>query len=182
MERIIDGKHYFDSEAYFRGLCEANALAAERGFRFCTCSGIESLEEPLNLMRRERAFFCLDDTNDGSLARGKGGGWYKNRTMTVFLLHRYKDGDLSDRSDKLGLCRELMRQVVSRMLADERRLELDMVMLQPERILSRELGQYFLMGLTGVYFLVDVAEPVDLTYNAEEWISRSPHATESGAS
>ncbi len=180
MEKIIDGKHYFDSEAYFRDLAERSLLAREEGFRFCTCSGIQTLEEPLNLMRRERAFIALDDTNDGSLARGRSGGFYKNRTMTVFVLHRYRDGDLADRARWLGVCRELMRQMVSRMLVDERRLERDMVSLQAERILSRELGQYFMMGLTGLYFMVDVAEPVDLLYNPEEWIS--PQAPESGAS
>ena len=46
---------------------------------------------------------------------------------------------------------------------------LDMVYLRTENILSRELGQYFLNGCTGLYFMVEVAEPVDLTFDNSQW-------------
>lgn len=165
----MDAKTLFDIENYFKTLHLGNKLAHEKGFYFCTCSGIESLQGPLQKYRTERAFFCVDDTNDGSLIRGRNGGWFKNRTMTVFLLHRYKAADMNDRSEKLAICRELFRQIISKMLVDKDDLSNEMIYLQTENVLSREFGQYFMSGCTGLYFMIDIAEPVDLLYSATEW-------------
>lgn len=164
----MDAKNLFDSEIYFGGLCAGNRLAREHGFHFCTCSGIENLQGPLAEFRNKAAFFCLDDTNDGTLIRGRNGGWFKNRTFTVFLLHRH-DGSMADRKAKLTLCRDLFRQLASRMLVDQESLDNELVYLQTENIMCSELGQHFLSGCTGLYFMVDVAEPIDLVYNSEEW-------------
>jgi hypothetical protein len=35
--------------------------------------------------------------------------------------------------------------------------------------MSREISEYFLNGCTGLYFMIDVSEPIDLQYNADEW-------------
>jgi len=165
----MDAKNYFDSEAYFSALCNSNKFSVKHGFRFCTCSGIEQLQGPLQSFRATNAFFCLDDTNDGSLFQGKSGGWFKKRTFTVFLLHRYDMKREQDRIMVLHRCRELFRQLCTRLLIDADDLENEMVYLHTENILSRELGQYFLNGCTGLYFMIDVSEPVDLTYNEAEW-------------
>lgn len=166
----MDATTFFDAEAYFATMTARNRLAAESGFRFCTCSGIESLQGPLDSFRRDRSFVCLDDTNDGAMFQGKGGGWYKKRTFTVFLLHRYTFGDEPSRIEALGRCRTLFRQMVSRMIVDADDLRNEMIYLHTESILSRELGQYFLNGCTGLYFMIDLSEPVNLKYNDKEWI------------
>ena len=57
------------------------------------------------------------------------------------------------------------------MLVDEDALSNEMVYVRAESVLSRELGQYFLNGCTGLYFMVEVAEPIDLTFDATEWQS-----------
>lgn len=167
----MDANNLFDSEAYFASLCADNRLAGEFGFKFCTCSGIESLEGPLEEFRDRDAFVCLDDTNDGALFRGLGGGWYKKRTFTVFVLHRYEFGNMADRKEALSRCRTLFSQFVSRMIIDEDDLKNELIYLETQNILSRELGQYFLNGCTGLYFMIDVSEPVDLRYNPTEWQS-----------
>ncbi len=166
----MDAKSYFDIEGYFEGICKRNKFAQENKFHFCTCSGAENLQGPIAKFRTEQAFFCVDDTNDGTLFRGRSGGWFKNRTMTVFLLHRYKMQDMKDRAAKMDICRELFRQIASRMLVDEHNLSNDLIYLQTDNILSREFGEYTLSGCTGLYFMVDVAEPTDLVYDADEWI------------
>lgn len=165
----MDARHYFDSEAYFRNLCEHNILARDNGFRFCTCSGIESLQGPLDRFKTANAFFCLDDTNDGAVTRGRSGGWFKRRTFTVFLLHRYRLRDETDRSARLAVCRDLFRQLLSKMIVDSDDLSNELIYLNTGGVLSRELGQYFMNGCTGLYFMIDVDEPVDLTFNSEEW-------------
>lgn len=167
----MDAKNLFDAEAYFAGICEKNRLASEKGFHFCTCSGIESLQGPLDAFRTKRAFFCFDDTNDGAMFQGKGGGWFKKRTFTVFIMHRYTMRDLKDRAAKLDICRQLFRQVMSKMLVDADDLKNELVYLATDNVMSRELGQYFLNGCTGLYFMIDVSEPVNLVYDKEEWLN-----------
>lgn len=167
----MDSKTFFDTEKYFSGLCDRNLLAIEHGFKFCTCSGIESLQGPLEMFRKTSAFFCVDDTNDGAMFRGRNGGWFKQRTLTVFILHRYKFGDMTDRAKWLGVCRDLFRQVISRMIVDANDMQNDLVYLHTENIMSRELGQYFMNGCTGLYFMIDVSEPCNLVYDKNEWQS-----------
>lgn len=166
----MDSTNYFDSEKYFGALCSRNRLAHEHRFKFCTCSGIQSLQGPLERFRRDSAFFCLDDTNDGQMFMGTNGGWFKRRTFTVFLLHRYTFNDEADRAGKLAICRRLFSQVMSRMLVDADDLSNELVYLHTENVMSRELGQYFLNGCTGLYFMIDVDEPVNLIYDCSEWI------------
>lgn len=167
----MDAKQFFDSETYFGGLCNNNRLAQDQNFKFCTCSGIESLQGPLDKFRTTSAFFCLDDTNDGQLFQGRGGGWYKRRTFTVFILHRYAFNNEADRADKLAVCRALFRQVMSRMLIDADDMQNELVYLHVDNVMSRELGQYFMNGCTGLYFMIDVSEPVDLKYDRAEWLN-----------
>ncbi len=166
----MDAKTFFDSESYFSSLCDCNLLAVENEFRFCTCSGIESLQGPLENFRTTNAFFCLDDTNDGRLFQGKNGGWFKLRTFTVFIMKRYTAGDERDRAAKLAICRDIFRQVMSRMLVDADDLKNELVYLHTGNVMSRELGQYFINGCTGLYFMIDVSEPVDLKYDRSEWL------------
>ena len=167
----MNAKQLFDYIGYFKGLWERNKLAQAEKFKWCTCSGIETLQGPLQQFRTANAFFCVDDTNDGATFRGRNGGWFKKRTVTVFLLHRYSMKDMSSYETALEKCRQLMQQLLTRMLMDEDALSNDLVYLRTESVLSRELGQYFLNGCTGLYFMVEVSEPVDLTYDASEWQS-----------
>lgn len=170
----MNDRQLFDYIEYFRGLWEHNKLAQNNDFVFCTCSGIETLQGPLQKFRTAQAFFCVDDTNDGITFRGTNGGWFKRRTITVFLMHRYNIKKMSDYQDALSLCRELFQQLYSRMLIDEDALSNDMVYLRTENILSRELGRYFLNGCTGLYFMVEVSEPIDLTYDENQWQEVEP--------
>lgn len=167
----MDGKNLFDYIAYFKGLWEKNVLAQSENFKFCTCSGIETLQGPLQQFRTANAFFCVDDTNDGATFRGRNGGWFKKRTLTVFLMHRYNMKEMATYETALAKCRKLFLQLLTRMLIDEDSLSNEMVYLRTESVLSRELGQYFLNGCTGLYFMVEVSEPVDLTYEASAWQS-----------
>lgn len=166
----MDASSFFDFQKYCSDLCRANRLAAENRFKFCTCSGIENLQGPLDRFRKDKAFFCVDDVNDGSLFAGKNGGWFKQRTLTVFIMHRHEFGNEDERLEKLRLCRELFSQVVSRMIVDADHLENELVYLKVDSILSREFGEYFLNGCTGLYFMIDVFEPVDLRYNNSQWL------------
>ena len=164
----MDAINLFDAVGYFSRLCKKNKLANEQGFFPCVCSGIHSLQEVLQEFRFHSAFFAVDDTNDG-VTEERSGGYFKKRVFTVFLMKSYRIDDMEDRQKSLDVCRRLFRQIHSRLLRDKEDLDNEMVYLNTERIASRELGQYFINGCTGLYFMVDVSEPIDLCYNEQEW-------------
>lgn len=164
----MDAINYFDSFAYFKEMAEKNRLSVENGFYPCACSGINSLQDVLDQFRRKSAFIAIDDTND-SATEQRGGGWFKKRTFTIFLLIRYKMNDMDDRSVKLNICRQILRQFHSKMIIDKERLDNEMVQLNVSSIYSREIGEYFLSGCTGLYFMLDSYEPIDLIYREEDW-------------
>lgn len=166
----MDAKTLFDAEVYFSGICAKNRLAASHRFHFCTCSGIDLMQGPLARFRTEQAFFCVDDTNDGVLFQGRSGGWFKKRTFTVFIVHRFRADDMADRSLKMDICRSVFRQVASRMIVDADDLKNDLVYLHVDNILSREFGRDFMNDCTGLYFMIDVSEPVDLQFDESEWM------------
>ena len=167
----MNDKTLFDYIAYFKSLWQQNKLAQNLGFKFCTCSGIDTLQGPLQQFRTANAFFCVDDTNDGATFRGRNGGFFKKRTITVFIMHRYNLKDMASYQTALTRCREIFLQMLTRLIIDEDALSNDMVYLRSDSVLSRELGQYFINGCTGLYFMVEVSEPVNLTYDANQWQS-----------
>lgn len=164
----MDTNNLFDAVGYFKTMCLKNKLAKANSFYPCVCSGINSLEEVLQNLRRQSAFFAVDDTNDG-VTEKRSGGFFKKRTFTVFLMKRYKFDDMAARQLSLDICRQLFRQVHSRMLVDRENMNNELVYLNTDNVYSRELGEYFISGCTGLYFMIDVSEPVSLIYNSDEW-------------
>lgn len=166
----MDAKHPFDIENYLSVLCASNKLAQAEHFYFCTCSGLEGLQGPIEAMTRENAFLCLDDTSDGSVFRGGGGGWFTKRTITVFLIRRYRHGDMTDRAENLGICRALFRQLMSRFIVDQRDLSNELVFLHTENVMCREFGVDLLDSCTGLYFMLEISEPTLLKFDKDEWL------------
>lgn len=164
----MDVKNFFDFHSYIYNMVRRNRLAKEQGFAPCSCTGIGYLEGLLSEMRTQKAFVCVADVCEESVSR-HGGGWFKRRVFTVFLLARYDTRSKDDYRAKLSLCRELFRQMHSRFIMDEARLQSDLCYLAVDEIRSRELGGQFLNGCTGLYFMLAIDEPTDLQYNSEEW-------------
>lgn len=164
----MEALNLFDAIGYFKEMCQKNKLAKQHEFYPCICSGINSLEEVLDQFRKKSAFFAVDDTNDG-VTEQRSGGFFKKRTFTVFIMKRYIFGDMADRQKSLDVCRQLARQVHSRMLLDREEMSNELVYLNTSNVYTRELGEYFINGCTGLYFMIDVSEPIDLRYNGEEW-------------
>lgn len=164
----MDANNLFDAIGYFKSLCNRNKLAKANKFYPCVCSGINSLEEVLDGFRRQSAFFAVDDTNDG-VTEMRSGGFFKKRTFTVFLLKRYPFSDMDERQKALCICRKLFRQIHSRLLVDRENLNNELVYLKTENVYSRELGEYFISGCTGLYFMIEISEPISLIYNEKEW-------------
>ncbi len=165
----MNAKQLFDYIGYFRSLYEHNVLAQTSGFRFCTCSGPGGLQGMLQQFRTANAFFCVDDTCDGRITRQRNGGYFNTRVLMVYLLRRYNIKTMDSYQAALDVCRRLLQQLMSRMIIDEDALSNEMVYLRTDSLRTNELGQYFLNGCTGLYFRVEVNEPVDLTFDASQW-------------
>lgn len=158
----------FNAEAYFASIARASLFARANGFRFCTCSGISMLQEPIARFQTDSSFVVFDNTSAGSIFC-KGGGWFSRRTLTIFILSRYSFGSEVSRSDALMRCRGMARLIVTRLLRDEDDFESKLIYLQTGSILVKELGEALGNELTGLYLMVDIDEPVDLSFDPEQW-------------
>ena len=63
----------FNAEEYFKNIATTNKLCIDEGFHFCTCSGLENLEDAIDLFRKVSNFFIFDDTTEGQDFRGAEG-------------------------------------------------------------------------------------------------------------
>lgn len=160
----------FDAISYLKKIATANRLATDKAFVVGECSGIEALEPIMQQYRKAANYIMVDDTVDGSLVSNRI-GWYNRRTYTVFIFASYLHDDMQDRQEKLELCRELFRQLLTRLIADTEQYEYDLVYMRTQSIQYRELNSYNFSGVTGVYFMLNVDEPVDLQYNDSLWTS-----------
>lgn len=164
----MDTKTPFDFPAYIARLTEENLLCQANHFKPTTCSGIEYLEEMLQNFQTTSHFIATSDVCDESL-RQVGGGWMKRRLFTVFILARYTYGDQPSLRRALSLCREVYRQFLSRLLHEESALQGDLLFLNLADVRSQELGGTFLNGCTGLYFMLTMDEPTDITYQIDQW-------------
>lgn len=165
-----DTKVGFDAFSYFRDLTKQNKLTSELRFTSTTCSTPASFEGMLQNMAKSKNFVVIDDTNEGNVAINGDGSYRKVITYTVWILMRYKQFDMNDRQEKLNTCRKIFRQFLSKIVIDKYSWQNDYnTYTLSDQIDSREIGAYFINGLTGVEFHLDVSEPLDLEYNYEEW-------------
>ena len=158
----------FNAIKYLTELASSNKLAKENSFVVGECSGIEGLEPLMRNYRKAANYIMVDDTVDGSMISNRV-GWYNRRTYTVFIFAMYREDDMEERNRKLNLCRELFRQLLSHMIADTEKYEYDLVYMRTQSIQYRELNSYNFSGVTGLYFMVNVDEPVDLQFDNSLW-------------
>ena len=149
----------FDAFSYFRDLAKRNKLCCELGFIPTTCSTPQAFEGMLANMSKGRNFIVIDDTNDGNVAINGDGSFRKVVTYTVWILMRYKFNDMNDRQEKLNTCRKIFRQFLSRIIIDKMKWESDFTYLLSDQVDNREIGAYFINGLTGGEFHIDGSEP-----------------------
>jgi hypothetical protein len=158
----------FDAYNYFEEICRKNKITAAGKYRFCKVSGLTHMEEVIANFRTERAYFCVDDTENGNLIQ-QGGGYVERRMYTVFLLKKYGFGKMDEQHDALNECREIYRQIVKKLIRDRHFLENDMTYLRLDRIPFYEISGYFISGCTGLYFMVTIDIPTDLCYDGKDW-------------
>ena len=168
----MNHKKLFNFVAYMERLTKQNCLAKAEEFHPCKCSGIAHLEGILANMRTKKAFVCTSDVTDEKTV-SRGGGFFKRRVFTSFIVKRYKKGDMDSYEEALDICRELARQFHSKFLLDAEVMKDELAFLNATSVNSRELGGYFLDGATGLYFTISMDEPINLVYDKNEWDTTS---------
>lgn len=159
----------FDATEYFSALGSRNKLAKANGFHVGVCSGIEGLQDAVAGFQKYKNFFLVDDTTD-QRTHSAGNGHLQKNVYTVFIIAAYKFGDMRDRKKAMALCREVFRQVLSKILYDyyyEKYKGIEL--LDINTVMSRELGRYSLNGGTGMYFMITNDEPINLVYDGGQW-------------
>lgn len=150
-------------------LTEHNALCQQNKFKCVTASGPENMEGVMAEYRRTENFVIVDDTSDNRMFCGKP-GWFTRATMTVWIMAAVKYNDSDDYKTKMQLCREVFKQFVARLIYEKQSLQkAELMFLDVNNILYKELGRYSINGACGLYFMIDNEIPTDLTYNINEW-------------
>lgn len=160
----------FDAITYFKQMAEDNILCKQSGFKAVVISNSDNLEGLLESYRDNDRFIAISDTNTENLASEDGEyGFTKRRAFTVFILTAYEYPDMEARQRELDLCRQVFLQFVTRIIRDKYTYEEHYVQFETQSIPNRELGRYYLSGMTGLYFTLYTREPVDLQYDETQW-------------
>lgn len=159
----------FPALDYFSRLAKTNRLAAANGFHPCLCSGPDSIDGIMQGFKRYQNFIMVDDTTSQQTF-SNGVGFFRRDVYTVFILAAYRREDMADRELKLNLCRDIFRQFHSRLLYNRDSLGDDrLTFLQLGNIYSTELPRYSYNGVTGLYFMIQNEQPIDISYDSSEW-------------
>ncbi|MDD4490395.1 MAG: hypothetical protein PHD30_07840 [Paludibacter sp.] len=160
----------FDAHTYFeKEVRDKMKLAVNGNYQYSRVSSMQHLEEVIDGFRYHKAFFAVDDTEDGFTFQ-KGGGYMDRKTIVVYVLKQYRYGDMQSQKDALAECRKIYKTVLKKLIRDKSRLENDMVYLVTERIPYNEIPGYFANGCTGLFFIIPVNIPTNLCYDSEEWL------------
>lgn len=166
----METNNTFNAYDYFKKLAETNKLAQANNFKACFCSGPEGINDVMQEFRKYANFIMIDDTTSQN-TYSKGVTFFDKNVYTVFILASYTFDDMRDREEKLNLCRRIFRQIHSRLIYDKISMLYgdSLEYLDVSSIYSKELPRYSMNGVTGLYFMLNNDEPVDLTFNADEW-------------
>jgi hypothetical protein len=163
-------ENLFDLFSYIKEIGEKNKLAVDKNFKTVFCSGPESIQGIIQQFTKTGNFIMVDDTTAQNTF-SSGVTFFKKDVYTVFILSGYRWDDMKDREEKMNLCRRIFRQIHSKMLHDKEQMTYgDMLeYLEVDKIYSNEIGRYAMNGVTGLYFMIQNVQPIELEYDDAEW-------------
>lgn len=163
-------ENLFNAFKYFESIGRQNKLAKENDFYVGFCSGPEGMEDAVRSFRKEKNFILVDDTT-AQHTFSQGTGFFRTDVYTVFIVAAYRIDDMQDREEKLNLCRRIFRQIHSRLIYDKENMAYgdSLEYMNVGEVYSTEMPRYALNGVTGLYFMVQNEEPIDISYDANEW-------------
>jgi hypothetical protein len=159
----------FNAHQYFENLHSKNKVLQAGHYRYCKITGMGNMEEVIQNFRKERAYFCVDATEDGHTLQAAGGGFMERRLYSVYILKKIKFEDMTQQDAAIRECRQIYRSILKKLIRDRCFLEDEMTYLHLDRIPFHEIPGYAFSGCTGLFFTVTVDIPTDLCYDSDEW-------------
>lgn len=160
----------FDAITYLKTVLPKNKLIQEKEFSITTAPSMANMAQMVYENRDYDNHIVIIDTATTTTSQGDGGGYWDNHQYTVVVLMRYDINDEADRVAKRNMCREIRRQIHSKMLLDADRYEQeDLQFFDTERVMSQEVTDFVLNGLTGLWFIFQLSTAADLRYKLTEW-------------
>ena len=160
----------FDPISYFRSLAQSNKICKNYNFVFDLCSDPDSLQGLISNYKTSSNFVFASDTVDSN-THSQGVGFFDRQVYTVWILAAYRYDDMEDRKVKLEQCRTVYQQFLSRLIKDKEEMTYDdaLEFLDLDKVYKHELGRYSMSGVTGLYFMINSDEPLDLQFDETEW-------------
>lgn len=138
-------------------------------YQFSRISSITNLEEVILGERKAKKFFAVDDSQDGTLYEGEGGGWFEKRPILVMLLNKLdRFPDMDGRSKALGETRIIYQKLIARITHDKDEGLQELQYLN-EDIPFNEIAGHFAGGAAGLYFTFTIDVPVNMEYDESDW-------------
>ncbi|WP_419033310.1 hypothetical protein [Dysgonomonas gadei] len=159
----------FDAFDYFSSICNTLKKSKDNGYYPCKVSGLANMEEVINAYQTQRAYFAIDDTNDGHTFKSSGGGYFDRKQYIVFILRKFAQNNMDQQKEFLQECRQIYKSVCKKLIKDKSKLVDNLIYLNTDRIPFYEIEGYGIAGCTGLYFIITVDEPTNLCYDASEW-------------
>lgn len=157
----------FNVLEYLHGLQQK--LNATKNYEFCRVSDPKMMEEVIMGSKRATRFFAVDDSQEGILFEGDGGGWFERRPVVVFLLGKLNRWpDMDGRARILNEVRDIYRKIISRLVRDSR-MEEALDYLNTEDIPFDEVPGEYSGGTAGIFFTFTIDIPVNMEYNESDW-------------
>ena len=156
----------WNATLFFEHLTRTNRLASERGYRFGKVSGLQGLEDYINMMQSTKCAVLVSDIANGYTELNNTA--HTRRVKTVFFLHRHAIDDMKARQRCMDEMREIFRQFMTKLLLERTRVEEGPIYIDP-RIQFHEIPHYFAAGCACCYFQVAVDVYTDLRLNEAEW-------------
>lgn len=157
----------FNAVTYFEDL-KNKLVITKDAYHFCRVTGLNYLEDVLMNIKKN-AFLAVDDTDDGVTIR-KGAGFFNRRAIVIYILKKYDIKSQIDRETKLNETRTIRAKLQAKLIKDSNDVE-DLMYLDKTRMSYKEVPGFFSVGTCGVYLIITIEEPVDLTINQDDWIS-----------
>jgi hypothetical protein len=159
----------FEPVEYFEELTDTLITCIDNNYKFVKVSGLSDLEGVLANRKKYKNFIAVDDSESGAIIQGGGAGFFDRRPYSVFICSAVKAGDMDARETLLEQHRSIYRSFLTRIIKDRQDATMELLQFDPSRIPYYEMAGMFGNGCVGLYFIINVDNPVNLVYNDGDW-------------
>ena len=159
----------WDAVAFFEKLTARNKLCIEKGFKCVEVSGMEGMEDAIKSMQSTKNFVIVTENAAGLTELDNTP--HHSKLRTVFIAMRHKQDDMKARHRCMDIIREVFRQFCSVIIQENVRLQEENMQYIDPVIRLQEVSRYLVPGTAIMMFELGVNTFIDLSYNADEWIT-----------